>query len=216
MLLGVYIGDEDYIKLPHVDGLGWESIGIKEWVEQGGWPIKGDVVLFFARSPGTAKEVIKGIREFFSPSSVPCIALVHSSLLSYEWLFEQVEDFLVEPFYEGEFRLRLKRIIKKTYGWEHEGFLVKGDIRIDLKSHTVTVKGKVVDLTLKEYELLRVLMSNAGRTLTREKLLDRIWGYDYLGGERTLDVHIRRLRAKLGDASFYIETVRGIGYRFKG
>lgn len=216
MLLGIYIGDEGDTELPLVDGVRWESVGIKEWIEQGGWPIKGDVVLFYARSPGVARELMKGIREFFSPSSVPCIALVHPSLLSYEWLFDQVHDFLVEPFLQEELRLRLKRIIKKTYGWEQEGVLVKGDLRIDLRSHIVTVKGKVVDLTLKEYELLRVLMANAGKTLTRENLLNRIWGYDYLGGERTLDVHIRRLRAKLGEASFYIETVRGIGYRLKG
>lgn len=216
MLLGIYIGDEDYIELPYVDGLKWESVEIREWIEQGGWPIRADVVLFYVRSPGVARELMKGIREFLSPSTVPCIALVHPSLLSYEWLFEQVQDFLVEPFLQEELRLRLKRIIKKTYGWEQGGILVKGDLQIDLKSHTVTVKGKVVDLTLKEYELLRVLMVNAGKTLTRESLLNRIWGYDYLGGERTLDVHIRRLRAKLGEASFYIETVRGIGYRFKG
>lgn len=215
MLQGIYIGDKDSVRLPYIQGLKWETIGLKEWVEEGGWPIRGDVVLFSAQSPGVAREVLKGLKEFLRPPSIPCLALVSSSLLSHEWLFEQVKDFLVEPFSQEELCLRLKKAIREVYGLKEEGLIKKGDICVDLRSHTVTVKGRVIALSLKEYELLQVLITNAGKTFTRENLLNRIWGYDYFGGERTVDVHIRRLRAKLGEASSYIETVRGIGYKFK-
>jgi DNA-binding response OmpR family regulator len=80
----------------------------------------------------------------------------------------------------------------------------------------VTVNGALVELTFKEYELLKLLAANRGRVFTREALLDKLWGYDYFGGDRTVDVHIRRLRSKIEDAEHtYIETVRNIGYRFK-
>jgi DNA-binding response OmpR family regulator len=89
---------------------------------------------------------------------------------------------------------------------------------IDLARCEVSIKGKPVQLTFKEYELLRFLASNRGRVFSRDAILNRVWGYDYYGGDRTVDVHIRRLRSKIEEASdqTYIETVRNIGYRFKG
>ena len=87
---------------------------------------------------------------------------------------------------------------------------------LDKKAHRVTVEGAEVSLTLKEYELLRILMENRGMVLTRDQLLERVWDYSYDGSSRTVDVHIQTLRTKLGCCGELIETVRGVGYRFGG
>ena len=88
-----------------------------------------------------------------------------------------------------------------------------GDVALDNEAHTVTVKGKAVELTYKEFELLRCLMENPGKVFTRDMLLERIWGYDFGGETRTVDVHVRTLRQKLGETGRLVETVRGVGYR---
>ena len=90
---------------------------------------------------------------------------------------------------------------------------MQGSLRVCVDRHEVTENGRKVELTLKEFELLRYLMENKGIVLTRDQLLTRIWGYDFDGETRTVDVHIRTLRQKLGDAGSFIETVRGVGYR---
>jgi two-component system alkaline phosphatase synthesis response regulator PhoP len=92
----------------------------------------------------------------------------------------------------------------------------QGEIRIDIERYEVTVSGRKVDLTFKEYELLRVLASNPGHVYSREALLQTVWAYDYYGGTRTVDVHIRRLRSKINDVEHrFIETVWNVGYRFR-
>ena len=89
-----------------------------------------------------------------------------------------------------------------------------GDLVIDVTAYTARIRGQIIDLTYKEFELLKYLALNQGRVLTREVLLSKVWGYDYFGGTRTVDVHIRRLRAKLGQFDHFIGTVRNVGYRF--
>ena len=103
--------------------------------------------------------------------------------------------------------------LRRTSKKEEDDTYVLGEIRMDRKKHEVTVAGEPVALTLKEYELLRKLMENQNIVLTRDKLLEEIWGYDFDGETRTVDVHVRTLRQKLGQAGEYIETVRGVGYR---
>jgi DNA-binding response OmpR family regulator len=111
--------------------------------------------------------------------------------------------------------LRIRRLLRKILA-EESGELIKCDgLTIDLVTCEVTVDGTKTDLTYKEFELLKLMASHRGRVFTREELLDKIWGYDYYGGDRTVDVHMRRLRSKIEDANHtYIETVRNIGYRF--
>ena len=92
--------------------------------------------------------------------------------------------------------------------------LALGPLRVDEAAYQATLSGDPLDLTYTEFELLRYLMANSGRVLTREVLLSQVWGYDYYGGSRTVDVHVRRLRAKLGDQESIIGTVRNVGYRF--
>ena len=126
------------------------------------------------------------------------------------------DDYIVKPFGMAELaarvRARLRRISPKT----ETDVLTTGPLTLDHRAHTVRVAGEVISLTMKEYDLLKILMENAGIAFTREQLLDRVWDYSYDGGTRTVDVHIQTLRAKLGEYGSMIETVRGVGYRFGG
>ena len=109
----------------------------------------------------------------------------------------------------------MKRLLRKTSQAERRTIRC-GDLAIDLAKYEVSVGGRPVILTFKEYELLKFLASNAGRVFTREALLNKVWGYDYYGGDRTVDVHITRLRSKIENLSnIFIETVRNIGYRLR-
>ena len=124
------------------------------------------------------------------------------------------DDFLVLPAAPGELRRRLERALYRRHGIDNENFVRCGGLTIDLGNYRVTVAGEPIVLTFKEYELLRYLAMNAGRVSTREQLLNRVWGYDYYGGARTVDVHIRRIRAKIEvHRQVVIETVRNVGYR---
>ena len=111
---------------------------------------------------------------------------------------------------------RVRRAIWRRAGAEGSHLLRRGDLTIDQANYKVFVGGRPVQLTFKEYELLRFLAQNHDRVCTRETLLNRVWGYDFYGGCRTVDVHIRRLRSKIEDSSHtFIETVRNVGYRFR-
>jgi len=106
-------------------------------------------------------------------------------------------------------------LLKKAIPTDSEDMIKAGDLIIDVSRYEVTLSGSKLELTFKEYELLKFLASNKGRVYSRDQLLDKIWGYDYYGGTRTVDVHIRRLRSKIEDRRHaFIETVRNIGYKF--
>lgn len=125
------------------------------------------------------------------------------------------DDYVAKPFGMMELMSRIKAVLRrsrKNVG-DAEDTIVIGDIEIQLKKHEVKAEGAVVTLTLKEYELLKRLMQNPNIVMTRDKLLEEIWGYDFDGETRTVDVHIRTLRQKLGSCGELIETVRGVGYR---
>jgi len=126
----------------------------------------------------------------------------------------ELDDFLLTPVDPDELRLRVARALWERTGADDGARLRRGGLIIDLERYTVTIDGEPVDLTYKEYELLVFLASNPGKPFTREVLLNRVWGYDYYGGSRTVDVHIRRIRAKVERREEFIETVRNVGYRF--
>ena len=126
----------------------------------------------------------------------------------------RIDDFLVPPVDPDELRVRLNRALWLRTGADESNVIRRSGLAIDLERYTVAVDGESVDLTYKEYELLRFLATNAGKPFTREVLLNRVWGYDYYGGSRTVDVHIRRIRAKIERHEPFIETVRNVGYRF--
>jgi two-component system alkaline phosphatase synthesis response regulator PhoP len=144
----------------------------------------------------------------------PVIALVSNPSLSYIDSANELDDFIVAPWDLTEVIARIKRIVGK--GHTNVSEMIRcGDLVIDTAKFEVAVSGRPIELTFREYGLLSFLASNRGRVFTREALLNKVWGYDFYGGDRTVDVHVRRLRSKLEDANHtFIETVRNVGYRF--
>ena len=126
------------------------------------------------------------------------------------------DDYVTKPFGMMELVSRIKAVLRRSGKVEDRIDMELSGVRMDIKKHEVTVDGKQVALTLKEFELLEKLMRNQGIVLTRDQLLTEIWGYDFDGETRTVDVHIRTLRQKLGAKGEIIQTVRGVGYRVGG
>ena len=146
---------------------------------------------------------------------IPVIALLpREALVSLDYRLG-VDDFVVEPWDAVEVAVRAKAVLWRKDNTDRQELIKCGDLVVDLARCEVSLNGRLAELTFKEYELLRFLASNRGRVFTREALLNKVWGYDYFGGDRTIDVHIRRLRSKIEDATHtFIETVRNVGYRF--
>jgi len=158
------------------------------------------------------RELTQSIKQ---ESPLPVIALVARDKLNGINNELDVDDFIISPYDVKELVLRVNRLIRRN-GHQKSSELIKCDsLVIDLARCEVTIDGRVVELTFREYELLKFLAGNRGHVYTRQALLDRVWGYDYYGGDRTVDVHVRRLRSKIEDSKHtFIETVRNIGYRF--
>lgn len=123
------------------------------------------------------------------------------------------DDYLAKPFGMMEMVSRIRAVLRRTGPKEADGRLRLGELELNTDTYTVLIHNQRIPLTLKEYELLRTFMENPGRVFTRDRLLEMIWGMEYMGETRTVDVHIGTLRTKLGECGGYIETVRGVGYR---
>ena len=149
-------------------------------------------------------------------AQIPVLALVSQENSSLVDPTIPVEDLIYTPIRDNELRSRVRRILWRAGSWDSGQVIRVGDLVIDQERYEIAVAGRRVILTFKEYQLLCLLATNPGRVYTREALLSRVWGYDYFGGTRTVDVHIRRLRSKVEDAThLFIETVRNVGYRFR-
>ena len=147
---------------------------------------------------------------------LPAIALVPSGRLADVDGGLEVDDFLLSPLRPGELAARAKRVVSRNKSPDSSDMVRVGDLAINTAKFEVSVNDRRASLRFKEYELLLLMAANPGRVYSREALLARIWGYDYLGGTRTVDVHVRRLRSKIEDADHsFIETVWNVGYRFK-
>jgi two-component system alkaline phosphatase synthesis response regulator PhoP len=145
---------------------------------------------------------------------IPLIALISREKLN--GLDSSIDDFVVKPYRVNEVTVRIKRILKQKGRIDSEDIIKCGDLVIDLAKYEVSLDNKLILLTFREYQLLKFLASNKGKVFTREDLLNKVWGWDYYGGDRTVDVHIRRLRSKIEDPTHtFIETVRNIGYRLR-
>jgi two-component system alkaline phosphatase synthesis response regulator PhoP len=157
--------------------------------------------------------IVQGVKE---TRRLPVIALLHQEMLGSLNGHLNIDDFIASPYDGRELVLRVKRLLSCARNIDG-GELIKCDgLVIDLAKCEVTLEGRTIELTFKEYELLKFLASHRGRVYGREALLNQVWGYDYYGGDRTVDVHVRRLRSKIEDSEhIFIETVRNIGYRFK-
>ena len=178
---------------------------------------KPELVLLDIMLPGQdGLSILKELRENAATADLPVLMLtakgsVYDKVVG---LDSGADDYLAKPFEMVELISRVKALLRRSQG-KQSTMLRIGNIAIDDARHTVLVDGKSVTLTLKEYDLLLFLAQNCGFAFSREQLLSRIWGYDYGGGTRTVDVHVQTLRQKLGAAGGQIETVRGVGYRMR-
>jgi len=159
------------------------------------------------------KTLSQGIKR---DTNLPIIALVHRKMLEAVDTHLGIDDFVIQPYDVIELELRIKRLLHKTRSMDSSELIRCGDLVIDLTRYEVSIDSKLIMLTFKEYELLKFLASNSSLVFTREALLNKVWGHDYYGGDRTVDVHIRRLRSKIENSNHvFIETVRNIGYKFR-
>ena len=164
----------------------------------------------------------KKIREL--DPSVPFVFITAKSLKEDMKLGYEIgaDDYIVKPFGVKEVCARVRAVLRRTENQvapQQEEKIKGGDITVDIVSHTVTKGDKSIELTAKEFDLLVMLMRNSGRVLTRDTLLDRVWGVEYFGDTRTVDVHVRYLRQKIEDnpdTPQLLQTVRGVGYKFVG
>ncbi|HSP55770.1 MAG TPA: response regulator transcription factor [Dehalococcoidia bacterium] len=151
-----------------------------------------------------------------SGDAPPVIALVTPAQLPGLDPERELDDFVLAGASAEELLARIRQVVWKRHRVDTRNVLKCGDLVMDLANYTVHVAGHPVELTFKEYELLRYLATNQGRVVNRETLLSKVWGYDFYGGARTVDVHIRRLRSKIEDRhNSFIDTVRNVGYRFR-
>jgi two-component system response regulator RegX3 len=180
-----------------------------------------DLILLDLMLPGlSGTEVCRQIR---AKSSVPIIMLTakDSEIDKVVGLELGADDYVTKPYSSRELIARIRAVLRRgdlSDGIAEVGVLSVGPVRLDIDRHIITVNGLPVSLPLKEFELLEFLMRNAGRVLTRIQLIDRVWGSDYVGDTKTLDVHIKRLRAKIEKDPAnpeFIQTVRGMGYKME-
>lgn len=181
-----------------------------------------DLVLLDIMLPGEdGISILRRLRSLPDTAALPVILLTAKNT-EYDkviGLDSGADDYIAKPFGMMELVARVRAVLRRTQdavsSAEHV-LLSDGPISLDERAHTVCVSGQPVQLTLKEYQLLTLLMKNQGAVLTRDVLLENIWGYGSESETRTVDVHIRTLRQKLGDGGALIETVRGVGYRMGG
>ena len=159
-------------------------------------------------------EVCREIRE---SSKVPIIMLTAKGDESDELQgFDLgVDEYISKPFSPKILVARVEAILRRTSGRNLNDVIEKGGIVIDKAAHRVTIDGKDIELSFKEFELLTYFVENAGLALSREKILNHVWNYDYFGEARTIDTHVKKLRSKMGDKGEYIKTIWGMGYKFE-
>ncbi|WP_294651753.1 response regulator transcription factor [uncultured Rothia sp.] len=180
-----------------------------------------DLVLLDVMLPGMpGTEVCRKLREV---SSVPIIMLTakDSELDKVFGLELGADDYVTKPYSARELIARIRAVLRRRSAepdMPTDAVLTGGPVRMDIDRHVVTVNGEEVPMPLKEFELLEILLRNVGRVMTRGQLIERVWGADYVGDTKTLDVHIKRLRSKIepdSSAPRYVVTVRGLGYKFE-
>ena len=180
---------------------------------------KPELIVLDIMLPGKdGVEVLKEIRSDPRTAKIPVIMATAkgTEMDKIHGLDMGADDYLVKPFGVMEMVSRIKAVLRRCESNETAEALTVGEITLSEKEHLVTVNGKKTSLTLKEFEMLKLFMTNPGTVFSRDKLLSRVWGIDYIGESRTVDMHIKTLRQKLGDAGSRIETVIGIGYKMEG
>lgn len=183
--------------------------------------VGADLVLLDLMLPGlSGTEVCRQLR---ARSNVPIIMLTakDTEVDKVVGLELGADDYVTKPYSKAELIARIKAVLRRQSDLPEsiDPVLVAGPVRIDVERHQVNVNNESISLPLKEFELLEFLVRNSGRVLTRAQLIDRVWGSDYFGDTKTLDVHVKRLRAKIETDPanpVFIQTIRGLGYKFEG
>lgn len=169
---------------------------------------------YFGRDMPGGLATCRAVRRHPAGERTPIIAVVDESALDEFSLDCGADDVLAVPFGPREPALRVRLALWRRDQPQSEGVVKIGDLVVDASAMTVRLRGKPVDLTYKEFALLRHFLRNPGVALSRSRILDAVWGDDYFGGDRTVDIHVRRLRAKLPPLADCIRTVHGVGYRY--
>ena len=180
---------------------------------------KPELIVLDIMLPGKdGVEVLKEIRSNPETRKIPVIMATAkgTEMDKIQGLDTGADDYLVKPFGVMEMVSRIKAVLRRCEPDEKEEVLSIGEITLSDKEHLVTAGGEKVVLTFKEFEILKLFMQSPGIVFSRDKLLSEVWGIDYLGESRTVDMHIKTLRQKLGDAGSLIETVIGVGYKMEG
>lgn len=180
-----------------------------------------DLVLLDLMLPGVSGTEV--CRELRSKSNVAIIMLTakDSEIDKVVGLELGADDYVTKPYSSRELLARVRAVLRRNFeseSYDDESVLEAGGVRIDVERHVVSVRGEELSMPLKEFELLEILVRNSGRVMTRGQLIDRIWGEDYVGDTKTLDVHVKRLRAKVEQNPSeprLLTTVRGLGYKFE-
>jgi two-component system, OmpR family, alkaline phosphatase synthesis response regulator PhoP len=197
-------------------GYAWKAVAGETKVAvdepEGGW---GGAIVVAADDPERAFAVCRAVRKGDAPLEPLLLLISGAQLHELDLRHDLFDDFCLYPFQPRELDARLKHLFTRAGQGTRPELVEYGELVLNLETYQAAMAGKPIDLTYMEYELLKFLASNPGKVFTRETLLSRVWGYEYYGGARTVDVHIRRLRAKLGEEhANLIQTVRSVGYRF--
>lgn len=210
MRIAVHPGDAPTALLRELRECGFEPVRVHDTVDVAdGGPWAAIVVTVAADGVAASRFA----RLVGGPDNPPVIMIFTAEALDDGTTSDGSDDFLVYPYSVAELDLRLRRLVRRAHPVPET--LSFKDLVLNLATYQATVDSRPIDLTYMEYELLRFFAANAGRVWSREQLLNQVWGYDYFGGSRTVDVHVRRLRAKLGEErASWITTVRSVGYRF--
>jgi DNA-binding response OmpR family regulator len=196
-------------------GYGWTAVGgpdgVSEFEPDEGWA--GAVISTVDDAEG-AWSVCRAVRKRDEPLEPVLVVVSGAHLDELEGRHELFDDFVLGPFHPRELEARLRHLLWRTGRGPSPEVVECGPLVLNLETYQAAIDGRPLDLTFMEYELLKYLASHPGKVFTREALLNRVWGYEYYGGARTVDVHIRRLRAKLGEEyANLIQTVRSVGYK---
>jgi DNA-binding response OmpR family regulator len=197
-------------------GYSWKAVESNAPVDEhepaGGW---AGAIIDLSQDADGGWAFLRNLRKQ-GERSIPVMVLVGGAQLAdLEHRDELFDDFCLSPFHPAELEARLRHLLATDIDLHRADLVEYGELTLNLETYQASIAGRPLDMTYMEYELLKFLAQNPGKVFTREMLLSRVWGYEYYGGARTVDVHVRRLRAKLGEEhANLIQTVRSVGYRF--